>query len=342
MFDLYGIIAFIESSKSASSMTHKAPGKAYRKGISLVELFRKFPDDETAEKWFIENRWKAGVECPKCGSHNIQQRTTRKPQPFRCRSCRKDFSVKTDSIMHNSRLGYQTWAIAIFLLTTNLKGVSSMKLHRDLKITQKSAWHLMHRLRKTFEVNGTRLEGIFEVDETYIGGFEKNKHESQKLKAGRGTVGKTAVVGAKHRASNQVTAKVIENTDKSTLHDFIRDHVEEGSKVFTDDHKSYRELKNYYHQYVTHSAGEYVNEQAHINGIESFWAMLKRAQKGTFHKFSVKHLDKYVLEFSGRHNIRELDTIDQMERVVRNMAGKRLEYKELVCGIDGRLNQSSM
>ena len=213
-----------------------------------------------------------------------------------------------------------------------------MKLHRDLKITQKSAWHLMHRLRKTFEVNGTKLEGIFEVDETYIGGLEKNKHASKKLKAGRGTVDKTAVVGAKNRASNHVTAKVIENTEKPTLHDFIQDNVEEGSKVFTDDHKSYRDLKNYHHQCVQHSVGEYVNEQAHINGIESFWAMLKRAHKGTFHKFSVKHLDKYVLEFSGRHNIRELDTIDQMESVARNVAGKRLEYKDLVCRIDGRLN----
>ena len=319
-------------------MTQKAPGKAYRKGISLVELFDRFPDDETAEQWFKQNRWKDGVTGPKCGSHDIQQRTTRKPQPFRCRACRKDFSVKTDSIMHNSRLGYQTWAIAIFLITTNLKGVSSMKLHRDLKITQKSAWHLMHRLRKTFEAHGARIEGIFEVDETYIGGLEKNKRESKKLKAGRGTVGKTVVVGAKHRASNPVTAKVIDNPDKPTLHGFIQEPVEAGSKVFTDDHKSYRELKHYYHQYVTHSAGEYVNEQAHVKGIESFWAMLKRAHKGTFHKFSVKHLDQYVLAFSGRHNIRELDTIDQMASVVRNMAGKRLEYKELVGGMDGRLN----
>ena len=193
-------------------MTHKAPGKAYRKGISLAQLFRKFPNDAAAEKWFVKMRWKDGVQCPKCGSNNIQVRASRKPQPYRCRSCRKDFSVKTDSIMHNSKLGLQVWAVATFVLTTNLKGVSSMKLHRDLDITQKSAWHLAMRLRATWSESSRVFSGKVEVDESYFGGLEKNKHESHKLHEGRGATGKAAVVGAKDRASNQVSAKVIENS----------------------------------------------------------------------------------------------------------------------------------
>ena len=117
----------------------KAPGKYYRKGLSWVEFTRRFPDDETAEKWFVASRWPNGVHCPECGSDNIQERKSRKPQPYRCRDCRKDFSVKTDTLMHNSPLGCQVWAMAIYLLTTGIKGVSSLKLHRDLGITQKSA-----------------------------------------------------------------------------------------------------------------------------------------------------------------------------------------------------------
>ena len=139
-------------------MAHKAPGKAFRQGLSIKALLRMFPDDATAEQWFTEVRWPEGVRCPKCDSDNIQERTTRKPQPYRCRSCRKDFSVKTDTLMHNSPLGCQTWAIAIYLMSTGLKGVSSMKLHRDLDVTQKTAWHLSMRIRETFEDDGVSTQ----------------------------------------------------------------------------------------------------------------------------------------------------------------------------------------
>ena len=172
-----------------------------------------------------------------------------------------------------------------------------------------------------------KMNGPVEVD-SFIGGKEKNKHARKKLNAGRGTVGKMAVIGAKDRETNRVSAEVIDNTDQLTLHGFVAEHTERGAKVYTDDHGGYFGLPN--HETVRHSVKEYVNGQAHTNGIESFWAMLKRGYHGTYHKMSSKHLHRYVGEFAGRHNIRSADTIDQMTAMVQGMDGKRVRYKDLI------------
>ncbi len=316
--------------------SRKAPGKASRRGLSIMELTEMFPDNETAEAWFVAQRWSSGVCCPECGSLDVQDRKTRKPQPYRCRDCRKDFSVKTGTLMHASNLGYQTWAFAIYMVVTNLKSVSSMKLHRDLKITQKTAWHLMHRIRENWDDRSGSFAGPIEVDETYVGGKRRNMHNAQRKElTGRGPVGKTAVVGAKDRATNKVAAKVVTATDKETLQGFVKDWAATHATVYTDDASAYDALP-FDHAVIKHSLSEYVKGDVHTNGIESLWSMLKRAHKGTFHKLSPKHLDRYVQEFAGRHNIRERDTIEQMGTVARNMAHKRLRYRTLIAdnGLD--------
>ena len=314
-------------------MKKKAPGKAYREGISLIELAEMFPDEETAVKWFEAILWKGERKCGHCGSTKTKEVPNRKPMPYWCTDCRSYFSVKTGTVLQKSKLPLRKWAFAVYLYVTSLKGVSSMKLHRDLDITQKTAWFMSHRLREAWGTSGLeKYLGPVEVDETYVGGLEGNKHKSKKLNSGRGTVGKTPVVGAKDRETNRVSAKVVENTTAKSLQTFVYDHAaKEGIKVYTDEASAYTGLKDdFEHESVAHGQGEYKRGDVHTNGIESFWSMLKRAHKGTFHKLSKKHLQRYVSEFSTRHNIRQLDTTDQMSHVVAGMVGERLMYEELI------------
>ena len=307
------------------------PGKSYRKGITLIQAVETFGDEAQAEAWFIKQRWPDRMACPNCGSVNVSERPNRKPQPFHCKDCRQYFSVKTGTVMQGSNLSLSKWAIGFFLYSTNLKGVSSMKLHRDLGITQKSAWHMAHRIREAWTTETSKFTGPVEVDETFIGGKERNKHASKKLRAGRGTVGKIAVVGIRDRDTGQVRTQVVQSTDAGTLQGFVRQHTETDTMVYTDEASAYVGLPRP-HETVKHSVSEFVRGMAHTNGMESYWAGLKRGYDGVYHhmNMSPKHLNRYIDEFEGRHNSRPMDTADQMSAIACRSQGKRLRYVDLV------------
>ncbi len=329
-------------------MTKKAPGRADREGVTLVQLMDMFPNEEAATAWFESVIWPDGRYCPKCGSVHTRDASHR-TMPYWCKDCRSYFSVRTGTPLARSNVPLRKWAIAVYLVLTDLKGVSSMKLHRDIGVSQPTAWFMLHRIREAWaEDDDERFDGPVEVDEAYFGGKRENMTNAQRKAlreagAGRGAVGKTAVVGIRDRATNEVRAEVVTDTTAATLKGFVRENTEAGAILYTDEATAYKGMGEFKHEAVNHSDDEYVRpvthlvgvgeffrDKAHTNGVESFWSMLKRAHKGTFHKISPKHLERYVDEFAGRHNIRDLGTLAQMRDTVARLVGRNLLRRDLV------------
>ena len=322
-----------------TTKTHKAPGKYFREGVSVKKLLKLFPDDQSALEWLQERIWKGSPHCHRCGSLNVNLKAKHPTMPYRCNDCKKQFSIRTGTVMESSKISLQDWAIAMYLFHTNLKGISSMRLHRELEVTQRTAWFILHRLRETNALDTIEFDDVVEIDETSLGGKVSRMSKSTKKrfvekwgKEHRGSVGKTIVVGIKQRDTKQIQAKIVPSTKRKELLAFALEHTAEGATIFTDEALGYVGIDKYNrsHHTINHSIDEYAIGDIHTNGIESFWFPLKEGMRAVYHHVSEKHKQAYVDEYAGRFNLRDKDTIDQMGTMAYNMKGKRLKYKDLI------------
>jgi transposase-like protein len=298
---------------------------------SLIEAVRYFADSDRCFEFVKSLRWTDGeVACPRCGGADPSYITTRKI--WKCKACKRQFSIKVGTIFEDSPMGFDKWLPAIWLISNSKNGISSHELGRALGVTQKTAWFMNHRIRLAM-ASGTfrKLSGTVEIDETYVGGLAKNMHIADRKRKVHGTGGtdKVAIHGALERGSD-VVAAVVEKVTAKSLGASVRNWVEQGSTVYTDQSQFYNSLRwAYDHKYVNHGTGEYVNGDVHTNSIESFWNLYKRAWKGTYTHNFPKNTDRYVAERTFSFNNRELTDYERMVTVTASVAGKRLTYAEL-------------
>jgi transposase-like protein len=299
---------------------------------NLVEAIRYFSDPERAFQFVSDLRWPDGrVTCPRCGHGEVSFLSTRRI--WKCLGCRKQFSLKVGTIFEDSPLGWDKWLPAVWLIANAKNSISSHELARSLGVTQKSAWFMLHRIREAM-ATGTfqKMDGITEVDDTYIGGLAKNMHHKVRRQRihGPGGMDKMVVQGARNRDSGTVTAAVIDAMDAATIQEHIYEWVEPGSALFTDTHKSYEGLdRDFAVKQVNHSKGEYVSGIVHTNGIENFWSLLKRSLKGTQIHVDRAHLGRYVTERTFAYNHRDAGDLGRMRAAVAGAPGRRLTWAEL-------------
>lgn len=303
--------------------------------ISTFQLFELYPDAESARLYFERRRWNGEVVCPHCGGYErISARTGKRVGYYRCGDCKSEFTVRTGTIFERSHVPLHKWLYAMYLVVTARKGISSLQLSKEIGVTQKTAWFMLGRLREACGGDFDKLSGVIEVDETFIGGKEGNKHADKKLNQGRGAVGKTALLGLRERGGRSI-ALPIEGRTAEVLHAAIKEHVQDGSTVYTDELASYRGLEDVDHDAVNHGTGKYVKyigaNAIHVNSAESMWAVLKRGLYGTWHKASVKHLHRYANECTFRLNEGNVKnhTLDRLAAFATRTFKHRITYKEL-------------
>ncbi len=310
-----------------------------RSTISTFQLLALFPTEESARSYLEKRLWPNGPVCPDCKSGErvsaLGVCATRKAGFFRCGKCEFDFTVRTNTIFERSKVPLNKWLYAMYLLVTARKGISSLQLAKEIGVTQKTAWFILGRLREACggpDGPLDKLRGEVEIDECFVGGLEGNKHEADKLHAGRGSVGKTAVLGMRERGG-RTRAKVTEIRTLDAIHGEIHANVEVGSQLYTDDHVVFSDLDGlfYRHDTVNHALGEYVRGSVSTNSIESVWAVLKRGLHGVYHHASKKHLFRYVDEFTFRLNEGNVErhSLERLASFVDATAGKRLTYTRL-------------
>lgn len=302
---------------------------------TLIEAVRYFANLDRCTEIMAGMRWPNGPECPVCGSKEHSYLKTRRV--WKCKSCKKQFSVKVGTVMEDSPIALDKWFVAMWMIANDKNGVSSYEIHRALGITQKSGWFLLHRIRVAMKTGSfTKFAGVCESDETYVGGKAKNMHRSRRHEriAGRGSVGKDIVHGLLERSEGEneskVKARVVENVKGKTLCPYVRDSVEDGSTVYTDALQSCNALMaNYVHDTVDHAV-EYVRGTVHTNGLENFWALFKRCVHGTYVAIDAPHLQRYVDEEVFRFNERKKNDGQRFETLLPGVVGKRLTYKALI------------